>query len=170
MAAEGHGPWAMVANQVVATVITFLLLLGGGRLRLRPRLDVAALGDLWPVALPQVAGVAVMVGRYRLFLLALGFVVSQSVLAVSHFAFRLLDAALAVVWQTVGRLAMPRLCALQGDRRALAEAYGELAQLQALLGLPIAAGLALIAPELVHGLLGPDWAGPAARRRWPAAR
>ncbi|MFC7688786.1 oligosaccharide flippase family protein [Paeniroseomonas aquatica] len=164
-AAAGYGPWAMVINQCVSTVVTFLLLLRGGRLRLRPQLDRAALAELWPVAGPQVAGVAVLVGRYRLFLLALGFVVSQSVLAVSHFAFRLLDAALAVVWQTVGRLAMPRLCALQHDRPAMAEAYGELAQLQALLGLPIAAGLALIAPDLVHTLLGPEWAGAASAAR-----
>jgi O-antigen/teichoic acid export membrane protein len=165
MAAAGYGPWAMVVNQCVATIVTFLLLLRGGNLKLRPRWDWTALRDLWPVAGPQVAGVAVMVGRYRLFLLALGFVVSQSVLAVSHFAFRLLDAALAIVWQTVGRLAMPRLCALQHDRTAMAEAYGELAQLQALLGLPIAAGLALIAPDLVHGLLGPEWAGAASAAR-----
>ena len=165
MAAAGYGPWAMVVNQCVTSVITFLLLLRGGNLRLRPLWDGTALRDLWPVAGPQVAGIAVLVGRYRLFLLALGFVVSQSVLAVSHFAFRLLDAALAIVWQTVGRLAMPRLCALQHDRPTMAVAYGELAQLQALLGLPIAAGLALIAPDLVHGLLGPDWAGAASAAR-----
>lgn len=161
VAGIGYGPWAMVVNQMVATTITFILLLRGGGLQLRPRLDIAALRDLWPVAGPQVAGIAVHVGRYRLFLLALGFVVAQSVLAVSHFAFRLMDAALAIVWQTIGRLSMPRLCALQDNRPAMAEAFGELAQLQALLGLPIAAGLALIAPDLVHGLLGPAWAGAA---------
>jgi O-antigen/teichoic acid export membrane protein len=116
-----------------------------------------------------VAGVAVMVGRYRVFLLALGLAVTPAVLAVSHFAFRLLDAALAVVWQTIGRLAMPRLCALQHDREALAEAYGELAHLQALLGLPIAAGIALTTPELVQALLGPAWAGAGAAARVAAA-
>jgi O-antigen/teichoic acid export membrane protein len=144
-------------EQVVITSITLVLLRGGG-LQLRPRLDFVALRDLWPVAGPQVAGIAVHVGRCRLFLLARGFVVTQSMLAVSHFAFRLLDAALAIVWQTIGRLSMPRLCALQDNRPAAAEAFGQLVPLQALLGLPIAAALALIAPDLVHGLLGPAWA------------
>ena len=169
VALAGHGPWAMVANQAVNTLVTFLVMLRGGRLGLRPRLDLGALRDLWPVAGPQVAGVAVMAGKYRLFLLALGLAVSPAVLAVSHFAFRLLDAALAVVWQAVGRLSMPRLCALQHDREAMAEAYGELAQLQALLGLPIAAGIALAAPDLVRALLGPAWAGAGEAARVAAA-
>ena len=99
------------------------------------------------------AGVAVNVGRYRVFLPALGLAVPQASLAVSHFAFRLVDAALGVVWQCAGRLAMPRLCALQGDREAMAEAYGDIAQLQALLGLPVCAGIALVAPDLVAVLL-----------------
>jgi PST family polysaccharide transporter len=160
LAGGGHGSWAMVASQAVATSVTFLLMLWGVRREgLRPRLDFGALRELWPVAGPQMAGVAVNVGRYRMFLLALGMVVPQAVLALSHFAFRLLDAALGVVWQCAGRLAMPRLCALQHDRGAMAETYGDIAQLQALLGLPICAGIALVAPDMVAVLLGPAWAG-----------
>lgn len=159
LADHGYGPWAMIANQLVATLVTFLLMFGGGRRGFRPRLDRGALRELWPVAGPQMAGVAVNIGRYRLFLLALGLVMPQALLAMSHFAFRLLDAALGVVWQCAGRLAMPRLCALQHDREAMAEAYGDIAQLQALLGLPICAGIALVAPDMVAVLLGPAWAG-----------
>lgn len=157
----GYGPWAMVGAQAAATLATFLLLLGYGRLRPRPALDGAALRALWPVAGPQLLGVALNVGRYRVFLLALGFVLPVAALAVSHFAFRLLDAALGVVWQAAGRLALPRLCAQQHDRAALAETYGDVAQLQALLGLPISAGIALTAPDVVRVLLGPAWAGTA---------
>ncbi len=160
LAGGGHGAWAMVASQAVASSATFLLMLWGVRRDgLRPRLDFGALRELWPVAGPQMAGVAVNIGRYRIFLLALGLVVPQALLALSHFAFRLLDAALGVVWQCAGRLAMPRLCALEHDREAMAETYGDIAQLQALLGLPICAGIALVAPDMVAVLLGPAWAG-----------
>lgn len=162
LAVGGFGAWAMVGAQVVGTAATFLLMAQATRRGFRPKLDFAALRALWPVALPQMAGAAVHLGRYRIFLLALGFIVPQPVLAVSHFAFRLLDAALSVVGRSIGRLAMPRLCALQQDRAALAVAYGELAQLQALLGLPICLGIALTAPDLVQVLLGPAWAGTAA--------
>lgn len=157
----GHGPWAMVAAQAASTLATFLLLLRFGRLRLRPALDRGALRALWPVAGPQLLGVTLNVGRYRIFLLALGLVLPSAALALSHFAFRLLDAALGVVWQAAGRLALPRLCAQQHDRAALAETYGDIAQLQALLGLPLSAGIALTAPEVVQVLLGPAWAGTA---------
>ena len=165
LAASGCGPWAMVANQAVATSVTFLVMALGGRGRLGFRFDLGALRDLWPVAGPQMAGVALNIGRYRIFLLALGLALPQALLAMSHFAFRLLEAALGLVWQAAARLAMPRLCALAHDREAMAEAYGDVAELQALLGLPICAGVALVAPDLVAVLLGPDWAGTAEATR-----
>jgi O-antigen/teichoic acid export membrane protein len=159
MAATGWGAWAMIGNQVAATLTAFLVLLLFGRLPLRPPISRAALAELWPVALPQVAAIVVMTGRYRLFLLALGLIATEAVLAVSHIAFRMLDAAVLVVAQTTGRIGMPRLCALHADRDAQAEAFGDLAQLQALLGMPLAAGIALTAPDLVALVLGPAWAG-----------
>ena len=70
-AAEGFGPWAMIANQAAATLVTFVLLLLLARQGARPRLDVAALRELWPVAGPQIAAVFVTFGKYRLFLPAL---------------------------------------------------------------------------------------------------
>jgi PST family polysaccharide transporter len=159
LAAAGYGAWAMVGNQIAATLVTFMVVVVFGRVMARPRIERAALADLWPVALPQVSAVVVMVGRYRLFLLVLGLIVTEAVLAVSHIAFRMLDAAVLVVAQTVGRIGMPRLCALHADREAQAETFGDLAQLQALLGMPMAAGIALTAQDLVVVLLGPAWAG-----------
>ncbi|MDO9710959.1 oligosaccharide flippase family protein [Paracraurococcus lichenis] len=160
LARQGYGAWAMIAAQAIATIVTFLLMLHG-RPGLRPRLDRAALADLWPVALPQLGGAAVLTGKYRIFLMALGLTVVPGVLAVSHFAFRLVDAAVGIVWQTVTRIAMPRLCALQEDPEALAETYGDMVQFQALLGLPICLGIALTAPDVVALLLGPRWEGMA---------
>ena len=157
LAGTGFGPWAMIGNQVMATLAAFLLLACFGRVGWPTVLDRAALRALWPVAGPQVLAVFVLVGRYRVFLLALGFVAAESVVAICHFAFRMLDAALVMVWQTTSRLSLPRLCALHHDREALADSYGELAQLQALLGMPLAAGIALTAPDLVQALLGPAW-------------
>jgi O-antigen/teichoic acid export membrane protein len=157
----GTGPWAMIANQAAASVTVFLLILLFGRVPLRPLLDRAALADLWPVAIPQVAAIGVMVGRYRLFLVALGLMTTEVVLALSHFAFRMLDSVLVMVWQATGRIGVPRLCGLQHDREAMAESFGDLAQLQALLGMPMAAGIALVAPDLVQALLGPAWSGAA---------
>jgi O-antigen/teichoic acid export membrane protein len=164
-AAGGLGAWAMVINQAVATGLVFLLFLAWGRLPLRPGIDGGALRDLWPVAGPQIAAVVLMMGKYRLFLLALGLLLGEAALAHAHVAFRMVDAALVVVRGAVARIAMPRLCALQHDRAALARCYGEMAQLPALVGLPIALGVALVAEDLVLSLLGPAWAGTAEAAR-----
>jgi O-antigen/teichoic acid export membrane protein len=158
----GLGAWAMVAQQAGATLATFLLLLLFSRQVLRPRLSRGAIADLWPIAGPQILSVIVLAGRYRLFVLALGIVTAEAVVAVCNVAFRLVDSALGVVWGSTSRLALPRFSMLQKDRAGLAEAYGDIAQLQALIGMPIAAGVALTAPDLVQALLGPAWTEAAA--------
>lgn len=160
-ALAGAGAWAMVAQQAAATLAVALLLVLTAGWRPRALVDRAALRALWPVALPQMLSVMVFSGRYRVFLLALGALVAETVVAVAHVAFRLLDVAMAAVTGATARLAMPRLAALQRDPRALAEAYGDLAQLQAMVGLPVAVGLAITAPELVRVLMGPAWAAAA---------
>ena len=162
LVAQQHGgAWAMVALQSSNTLMVFVLLLITRAVPMRPVLDRAALADLWPVAGPQLLSVVMLAGRYRVFIIALGMIATGSVVAVCNVGFRLLDAVLAVVSGSTLRITLPRLSALQDDPTAFAEAYGETAQFQALLGWPIAAGVALTASNLVVGLMGPQWAGAA---------
>jgi O-antigen/teichoic acid export membrane protein len=165
VAAKGHGAWAMVAQQAAGTVVAFALMLAFGRHRLKPAVSAQGLADLWSVAGPQILAVIVLSGRYRLFVLALGTVTTEAVVAVCNVAFRMLDSALSVVWGSIWRLSVPRLSALQGNRAAMAEAYGNLAQLQALMGMPIAAGIALTGHDLVRAALGPEWLDAAEAAR-----
>lgn len=162
LVAHRHGgAWAMVALQSGNTLSVFLLFLVTRAVPVRPSLDRAALGDLWPVAGPQLLSVVMLAGRYRVFIIALGMIATGSVVAVCNVGFRLLDAVLTVVSGSTLRITLPRLSALQDDPVAFAEAYGETAQFQALLGWPIAAGVALTANNLVVGLMGPQWATAA---------
>jgi len=155
------GAWAMVALQAGNTIVVFLLFLFTRAAPVRPSLDRSALADLWPVAGPQLLSVVMLAGRYRLFVIALGMIASGSVVAVCNVGFRLLDAVLTIVSGSTLRITLPRLAALQDDPVAFADAYGETAQFQALLGWPIAAGVALTATNLVTGLMGPQWAEAA---------
>lgn len=157
-ALSGWGAWSMVVHQVTATLSIFLLLVVFSGWRPRLLWDRAALAELWPIAGPQILALLVYNGRYRIFILALGTLVVETVIAITHIAFRLLDVAMAVVNGAAARLAMPRLSALQHDREAMAKSYGDLAQLQALMGLPVAVGLAITAPQLVQMLMGGPWA------------
>ncbi len=166
LVADQHGgAWAMVALQGGNTLVVCLLFLVTRAVPLRPLLDRAALADLWPVAGPQLLSVVMLAGRYRVFIIALGMIATGSVVAVCNVGFRLLDAVLTVVSGSTLRITLPRLSALQDDPAAFAVAYGETAQFQALLGWPIAAGVALTANNLVVGLMGPQWASAAGGTR-----
>ncbi|MBK1660097.1 acyltransferase family protein [Paracraurococcus ruber] len=182
LAGTGYGPWAMVAAQVVATTVTCGLMLharvgptgwSGGRTGQGwgpwPPEDRSAQRDRRPAAVPRLGGVLALTVKHRVFLLALGLLVLPSVLAICHFAFRLVDGSLGIVGRTVSRLGMPRLCALRHDRDGMAEAYGDLAQLHALLGVPICLGIALTAPQIVALLFGSSWAGMGAAAQIVAA-
>lgn len=162
VAQAGGGAWALVAQQGTATALVVLLLAlhtsWRPRLSLPRRVDLA---DLWPVAGPQILAMILLSARYRLFVAVLGVLADEAVVAVTHVAFRFVEVVASIVSGAVSRLAMPRLAALQHDRRALAEAYGDLAQLQALLAMPAAAGLAIVAPRLIDLLLGPAWSAAA---------
>lgn len=166
LVAHAHGgAWAMIALQSGNTLVVFLLFLINRATPLKPSLDRSALADLWPVAGPQLLSVVMLAGRYRMFIIALGMITTGSVVAVCNVGFRLLDSVLAIVSGSTLRITLPRLSGLQDDPVAFAEAYGETAQFQALLGWPIAAGVALTATNLVTGLMGPQWAGAASGTR-----
>ncbi len=162
---QGAGAWALVVQQVVASLAGFALMALWFRPWPAPRIDRPALRELWAVAGPQVTALVVMTGRYRAFLLVLGLVSSEVVVAATHVAFRMVDVAGSIVVSAIGRLAAPRLAALQHNRTALAEAFGMLSRWQSLGGLPVALGLAVVAPRLIEALMGPEWvaAGPPAQ-------
>jgi O-antigen/teichoic acid export membrane protein len=118
------GAWAMIASQATTTLITASLLRLRGGPTPQLTLDRAALSELWRVAGPLIASIVVLVGRYRVFMLALGLVTVPSVVALSHVAFRLIDGALVVVYQSSFRIGLPRLAPAhasgdRGDCRAI---------------------------------------------------
>jgi O-antigen/teichoic acid export membrane protein len=159
---HGAGAWALVVQQSVASVAGFALMALWFKPWPAPRIDRPALKELWAVAGPQVTALVVMTGRYRAFLLVLGLTSSELVVAATHVAFRMVDVAGSIVVSAIGRLAAPRLAALQHNRTGLAESFGMLSRWQSLGGLPVALGLAVVAPRLIEALMGPAWAGAAA--------
>ena len=163
---HGAGAWALVVQQSVASVAGFVLMALWFRdwraVARAPRIDRPALKELWAVAGPQVTARVVMTGRYRAFLLVLGLTSTEVVVAATHVAFRMVDVAGSIVVSAIGRLAAPRLAALQHNRTALAECFGMLSRWQSLGGLPVALGLAVVAPRLIEALMGPEWAAAAA--------
>jgi O-antigen/teichoic acid export membrane protein len=162
VAQGGGGAWALVAQQATATVGVLLLLAARSSWWPRGALPRRAdLADLWPVAGPQILALLLFSARYRLFVAVLGVLADEVMVAVTHIAFRFVEVVATMIAGGVNRLAMPRLAGLQQDRDALAEAYGDLTQLQALLTLPAACGLGLVAPVVIGLMLGDAWSAAA---------
>ncbi|MCB4825116.1 oligosaccharide flippase family protein [Roseicella aerolata] len=155
------GAWAMIALQILLTAVTFVLLLPSlGRVP-RPALDLMTLRELSSIAGPQTLATLVNNGKYRVFLVAVAVIASEAIVAQSHFAFRIVEAGLTAAWIAMARISMPRLSLAAAGRGEFARTYGELAQLSALLGLPIAVGMGLVAPSFIIGVLGEQWSETA---------
>lgn len=164
-AQAGLGPWALVGQPIVLALATATLVFGFGGLGIRPCLDLAAVRELLPVALPQFAAAVLEQAKYRLLVLVLGMLTTEAIVGQVHFAHRMVNGAITPVWILMSRLSLPRLCQMHNSRPGIARAFGELGQLQALLGLAVAAGVALVAPDVVSAFLGPSWSGTAAAAR-----
>jgi O-antigen/teichoic acid export membrane protein len=165
VAQVGGGAWAMVALQATATMATFALMSVGSGWHPRAIFERRALGELWMVAGPNSASILLQVGRYRMFVVVLGFLAAEHVVSTTNVGFRLVDAAMAMVLSGIFRLALPRLASVQGRLNDLADAYGQMTELQVLLGLPIAVGLGVAAERVCTLLLGGPWIAAAGAAR-----
>jgi PST family polysaccharide transporter len=72
-------------------------------------------------------------------------------------AFQFLAIPVSLVGTTLDRVMFPLLSRTNGDRQRLGQAYGRSITLLALLSLPATVALILLAPEIVHVLLGTEW-------------
>lgn len=124
-----------------------------------PSLDLRALKDLWTVgggltgrrlanALAQ--GVDnVVVGRW----------LGAEALGLYGRAYQLTSVPIAVLGSSLGAVLLPVMSRVQDERARLAGAYRRSAAVLALMSLPAAAAVVVLAPELVALLLGSAWHG-----------
>ena len=74
-------------------------------------------------------------------------------------AYQLISLPPATIGKAMGAVMFPVLSRVQNDRPRLAAAYRRSTAVLALVGLPAAAAVIVIAPELIMVMLGPDWLG-----------
>jgi len=92
--------------------------------------------------------------------LTIGRMLSESWLGFYTLAFRIPEVLLLSVLNVITRVVFPAFSRLQGDRAALRLTVIDTARYTALLTLPVAAGLAVLARPIVLGLYGWHW-GPS---------
>lgn len=155
-AATNLGVWSLVVGQVAGYVVAVGAALRVAPYRLALRYDrrVAAryLRFSGPIMLTIAGTIVIAQGQILMIklhdgLAAAGFITLAVTLT------RYIDRADQIVTATI----YPAICAIQGQRRALAEMYLKSNRATLLWVLPYAVGVVLFAPDLVHFVLGASW-------------
>jgi PST family polysaccharide transporter len=161
MAADGHGVWSLVAQQVVAVTVTSLLLLPALDRRPRLRGTGPAVRDLLGFGLHVSAAQTVMVLSEQALVLVIGWLWGPARLGWFALAWRIVDLTGGLVSSAVHHVALGSFARLQSDLPALRRAVAESTAVASAAGFPLAAGLSLVAAPAVATLFGARWA-PAA--------
>ncbi len=161
LALLGAGAWAIVAQQLVTSLLGALSLVV--RASWRPRLVFRwqPVRELLGIGLPLVASTLVQHSRYRLFALLIGGTAGPTALGQVHMAFRLVDTVRELVSTALWRLSLPTMSERQADLPALRAAVARFLSLSALVLFPTFGAMLVTIAPLVRLLLGPVWAPSA---------
>ncbi|MFC6733726.1 lipopolysaccharide biosynthesis protein [Haladaptatus sp. DYSN1] len=86
-----------------------------------------------------------------------GWYLSAGALGLYQMAFRLSNAPATEVTQTIASVSLPLFSKLQDDKNRLKKAYLRMFGLTSVIGLPMAIGIILVAPEFTEFALGDKW-------------
>ncbi len=117
----------------------------------------AAIRDFAPFAATVSGGRFIYILSSNADYLLVGRLLGGSALGFYSMAWDLLRFVPDRLHRVAGQVAFPAFCQIQDDRAELARAYLGFFRYGAHIVLPIAAGCALAAPEILHTLYGPQW-------------
>ncbi len=156
-AALGAGAWAIITQQIVAITITTILM--WVRSDWRPGLQVsrASLRDLWGFSAPllgqrllyyvQQNGDRFLIGRF----------VGTAALGVYAIAYNTILVPAARLGGPLQRVFAPTFSRMQDEPERIAVAWARIMRFVAAVSVPALLGLAVVAPDFVHVVLGDRW-------------
>ncbi|MGH9481319.1 MAG: oligosaccharide flippase family protein, partial [Terriglobales bacterium] len=160
LALAGFGAWSLIWGQVAGTAVASAVLWWVTPWRPRARWHAAVARRMRAYAqhIYLLDGSSVLLSN--LDTLTIGRMVSDVALGFYTLAFRVPEVLLLSVINVITRVVFPAFSRLQDDRARLRATLLETSRYTTLLTLPIAAGMALLAPDLVYGVYGWHW-GPS---------
>lgn len=158
LAQREWGPWALVAQQWVGTLIGTLLVFRFSPVRPWPlRFSRDAVESLVEVARPVLVGGFLMHSTRRFDALALGLFVTDHEVGVYFLVARLVFSVQLLTTHSIGDLGLVVLSRLQGEPAKVAAAVRRAFRLTAYACLLCFGGLMMAAPALVPLLFGDEW-------------
>lgn len=158
LAHRDWGPWALVAQQWLSTVIGALLVYKFSPVRPWPlRISRDAVEPLLDVARPVLVGGFLMHSTRRFDAVALGLFVTDHEVGLYFLVARLVYSVQLLTTYSIGEVGLVVLSRLQGEPAKLAAAVRRAFRLTAYTCLLCFGGLMIAAPSLVPLLFGEDW-------------
>jgi lipopolysaccharide exporter len=162
LALAGAGVWAIAAGHLAGAGARTLARTAAVRWIPRFHVDLAGAGDLWRygrhILFVNIVG-AVLARADQLLIAAL---IGSAALGYYYIAARIPELIIGSFNMVLTLVLFPVMTKLSEDKAALASVFCGATRFTVLLVAPISAGLIALAPELVHALFGPRWAGSAA--------
>ncbi len=158
MALSGHGVWALVAHQLV--IRGFAAAVVWWRVPWRPqwRCRASHLRDLRHFSGNVMLLQLLAIGGQRSFAFFIGLYLDANAVGYYAMAVRCFDVLVTVVVTPITRVSFSVFSRLQADRERLSRAVTTVMQAVVLISAPAFAGAALVSPQLVPVVFGPEWA------------
>jgi len=157
LAVLGCAAWALVGAYMAQTILRMVLLLWIRPHPIFPLLERRACAELFHF------GGGFTAGRFSNFFagqaenLVIGRYLGAVALGTYGRAYQLMAAPAVLLGNVLDRVLFPTMVHVQKEPKRLAEAYRRATALIALVILPLSVVLVLLAPEVVHLLLGDEW-------------
>ena len=157
VAVLGGGVWALVCGTLAQLIIAVILTMALERITVRPRLHLEAARTLLRFGGGYTAGIVATYFSDNVDNIVVGRTMGAQALGFYNRAFQLLAIPVQQVSTVLDRVLFPLLSAVQTEPDRLRVAYRRCMALLALISLPGSVALILLAPEIVHVLLGQQW-------------
>ena len=161
LAVAGWGVWSLVAQSLIASVLTAVSVLILARFNPLSRAAVPSFAQLrelsrfsGPLAGYQILNFVsrniddVLIGKF----------LGATALGYYSLAYRVMMYPLQKVSGTIERVFFPAFSTIQDDPQRLRRAYVKAAEFIALITFPMMAVMMVVSPEMTRVLFGPDWA------------
>jgi O-antigen/teichoic acid export membrane protein len=161
MAVQGYGLLSLIAQQLTTAVIGLLFLWTSTSWRPGLSTDRQSVKDLWGNARHLgLTGLANFVNGQSDTFFAIHYLGIHAT-GIYNAAKRIVFALNAVLSNALGRVALPAFADMQDNPERLRFNFLRIVGYTSMITAPLFAGIAVLAPEMVHLLLGPRWAETA---------
>jgi O-antigen/teichoic acid export membrane protein len=158
LAAAGFGPWAIIVQGLCISVVTTALLWLAFPWRPRLLWSKASFADMASIGVRMFGVRALDFLRLNADKLLVGRLVGSASLGVYSLAFNMLVMPIGRLFVVVMDTLVPAFSRLQSEPARVAAAWLRINRLVAAACVPALVGLAVVAPEFVAVVLGPQWA------------